>query len=101
MLTHTGEKRHQCQTCGKRFTKSHHLKSHLNTHLKALNKQASIAPPSAQTQDQIKHEPQLHVQNDDQELMNVVQLGFQVINSEKYWATFLFIHDFYVRFIIR
>lgn len=31
----------------------------------------------------IKHEPQMQSQNDD--LMNVVQLGFQVINSEKYW----------------
>ncbi|CRK96946.1 CLUMA_CG010337, isoform A [Clunio marinus] len=84
MLTHTGEKRHQCQTCGKRFTKSHHLKSHLNTHLKALNKQASIAQTSSQTQDQIKTEPAIQIQNDEHDLMNVVQLGFQVINSEKY-----------------
>lgn len=97
MLTHTGEKRHQCQTCGKRFTKSHHLKSHLNTHLKALNKQASMVPPTQapqRSQEQskhesqrihelIKHEPQMQGQNDDQDLMNV-QLGFQVINSEKY-----------------
>jgi len=83
MLTHTGEKRHQCQTCGKRFTKSHHLKSHLNTHLKALNKQASIAPPSAPIEELIKHEPPpLHGQIE--EAMNIVQLGFQVINSEKY-----------------
>jgi uncharacterized Zn-finger protein len=98
MLTHTGEKRHQCQTCGKRFTKSHHLKSHLNTHLKALNKQATMVPPSISNQEQqiklehlpqriqevIKHEPPLNVANDDQDLMNVVQLGFQVINSDKY-----------------
>lgn len=99
MLTHTGEKRHQCQTCGKRFTKSHHLKSHLNTHLKALVKQGNIIPQPANSQasqrgqeqnkeqrihELIKNEPPLHVQNDDQDLMNVVQLGFQVINAEKY-----------------
>jgi uncharacterized Zn-finger protein len=97
MLTHTGEKRHQCSTCGKRFTKSHHLKSHLNTHLKALNKQASMVPPSISNQEQIKlehlpqriqevikHEPPMNVPNDEQDLMNVVQLGFQVINSDKY-----------------
>ena len=91
MLTHTGEKRHQCQTCGKRFTKSHHLKSHLNTHLKALNKQASMAQPTnqenvkqeSQRMEIIKNEPQSHMANDE-ELLNVVQLGFQVINTEKY-----------------
>lgn len=92
MLTHTGEKRHQCQTCGKRFTKSHHLKSHLNTHLKALNKQTSMGQSgaAAQRQDQtknepqriheiIKHEPQMQVQTE--ELLHVVQFNqFQVIN---------------------
>lgn len=48
-----------------------------------------MVPPTTPSQEPIKHEPikhepQLHMQNDDQDLMNVVQLGFQVINSEKY-----------------
>lgn len=91
MLTHTGEKRHQCPTCGKRFTKSHHLKSHLNTHLKAQNKQASITQPQTvqriqesskidqqRINDQlIKHEPPMQVQN-DQDILNVI--NFQVIH---------------------
>ena len=43
-----------------------------NTHLKALNKQASMmqSVPQRMIQKIIKHEPPLH-------LMNVVQLGFQ------------------------
>lgn len=90
MMTHTGEKRHQCPTCGKRFTKRHHLKSHLNTHLKALSKASMIPTTVSQnqqtSQEQTKHEVQRTMQNDDQnvDLMNVEQLGFQVINTEKY-----------------
>ena len=41
--------------------------------------------PQRTIQEIIKHEPPLHGANDDQDLMNVVQLGFQVINTEKYW----------------
>ena len=61
-----------------------------------MNKQASMVQPPMPNPDQIKlenipriqeiikHEPPLHVTTDDQDLMNVVQLGFQVINTEKY-----------------
>lgn len=35
-------------------------------------------------QEVIKHEPQSIQIANDEDLMNVVQLGFQVINSEKY-----------------
>jgi uncharacterized Zn-finger protein len=92
MLTHTGEKRHVCQQCGKRFTKSHHLKSHLNTHLKALNKSGQAMAQQTQRINlnvnmnnepiPMKHES-IQV-TDEHDLLNVVQLGFQVINSEKY-----------------
>lgn len=56
-----------------------------------------MVPPTQapqRSQDQVKHDPQrIHelikhepqMQSQDQDLMNVVQLGFQVINSEKYW----------------
>jgi uncharacterized Zn-finger protein len=83
MLTHTGEKKHQCQTCGKRFTKSHHLKSHQNTHQRALQKQKNLDPARA-SNIIVKHEIPIQEQTDDQDLMDVVELEFQVINAEKY-----------------
>lgn len=70
MLTHTGEKKYQCITCGKRFTKAHHLKSHNNTHTKQLNKQNSIVQQVQQT----TSSSSFQVKSEEQELLNVVYL---------------------------
>jgi uncharacterized Zn-finger protein len=34
MLVHSGEKKYECSQCGKFFAKNHHLKQHMNVHLK-------------------------------------------------------------------
>lgn len=80
MLTHTGEKKYECTTCGKRFTKAHHLKSHNNTHVKQMNKQNAIMQ---QQQQQSTTTPQINTalpqhqsesKVDEQEILNVVYL---------------------------
>jgi uncharacterized Zn-finger protein len=70
-LTHTGEKKYQCTTCGKRFSKSHHLKSHANTHLKHLGRQNALQQSAQQTTENTSTQS---IAKDDQELLNVVYM---------------------------
>lgn len=74
MLTHTGEKKYQCITCGKRFTKAHHLKSHNNTHVKQMNKQNSIVQQQVVQQTPQTTSTSFQVKSEEQELLNVVYL---------------------------
>lgn len=71
LLTHTGEKKHQCTTCGKRFTKAHHLKSHINTHLKHLGKQNAAQPVVVEETTPVQIAT---TKADDQDLINVVYM---------------------------
>lgn len=37
LLTHTGERIHECTTCKKKFVKNHHLKYHMKIHNRGMN----------------------------------------------------------------
>ena len=55
-----------CQHCGKRFTKAHHLKAHLNTHF------GKGAIASTLTTTPIQTEMQQNIDENDEKLLNFV-----------------------------